>query len=989
MILNIPIYEIYNKISLYQLFCKNMFKFKWLSMNYNIVYYTYNKDNVINNVSLRLPSHPYHMVGQSPWPFSLSWTMLSLVISAVLYFHGYPLGDYLLFFAFILLIWGMSLWFKDIITEASYQGYHTDKVQKGLSLGVILFIISEVFFFLSSAGLQALLCWERLYGCLLVEIRSKINFLTSTVLSTAYHIANNVWYGVAGRLNIWKIWLPEFDSCRRIIIYDEDNELGTHRLFQKAPFILSRILRWMFGKLSEYLDVPEGHAEVFMNANINILSYTSNLKTEGHIDEDIKNVQASKDRQNHRVRKIQKGNKTQNKHNKEQIDITAKSFDGAKGMDKPSTSQRMRVRSHHSRIGSNDPSPDDSKGGSRKKPTKDNEISKINKITESILRKVVESKLGNYLNNESKYGNGLIRIIANTEFLLACYILIKGNSGNMTKGIDNTTLDGINIDWFKNAAKKMLDGSYMFNAVRLVEIPKKKGRTRKLGVGSPREKIVQKAIQILLNAIYEPLFLDCSHGFRPNKSTHSALNKLYLHGDNYAWVINGDISNCFDSIPHDLILDNLRKKIVCVRTLTLIQRCINAGVLDKGNKEIIKRNVGVPQGSVISPILANIVLHELDKHIEEIIKGKFEKGNQRGRNKEYQELTNYLRGNFDKIEERKKALKKSRLLSSRDNNDPNFRRLLYVRYADDFVVLITGNKKDTQNIRSQIDEYLKVYCGLTLNLEKSTINILSKGFMFLGAYCKKLIRSFYFVKTKRGDRHFRRRVTPKLYITAPIKELINKLIKTGFARRNDKSLLLAKGKQEMAFMDHSDILRYYNYVINGILTYYSFAGNRSSLHRIFWILRQSCALTLCRKYKLRSMKACFKKFGFDIKDTLTDMRIKIPKSLPVLHKYNNSSVGFDHKTLELNLAKSWAGKLTQSNYFKSCALCGTSSEIEMHHVRSVGKVRAKIQSSKLSTSEWKGAYQRKQIPLCRYHHELYHQGSLTYADLNHISKYTN
>jgi len=146
----------------------------------------------------------------------------------------------------------------------------------------------------------------------------------------------------------------------------------------------------------------------------------------------------------------------------------------------------------------------------------------------------------------------------------------------------------------------------------------------------------------------------------------------------------------------------------------------------------------VPQGSVISPILANIVLHELDKHIEEIIKGKFEKGNQRGRNKEYQELTNYLRGNFDKIEERKKALKKSRLLSSRDNNDPNFRRLLYVRYADDFVVLITGNKKDTQNIRSQIDEYLKVYCGLTLNLEKSTINILSKGFMFLGAYCKKI-----------------------------------------------------------------------------------------------------------------------------------------------------------------------------------------------------------------------------------------------------------
>jgi len=152
MILNFPIYEIYNKISLCQLLCKNMFKTNWLLINYNMINigsYSYNKDNIINNVSLRLPSHPYHVVGQSPWPFSLSWTLLSLVISAVLFFHGYPLGDYLLFFAFILLIWGMFLWFKDITTEASYQGYHTDKVQKGLSLGVILFIISEVFFFLS------------------------------------------------------------------------------------------------------------------------------------------------------------------------------------------------------------------------------------------------------------------------------------------------------------------------------------------------------------------------------------------------------------------------------------------------------------------------------------------------------------------------------------------------------------------------------------------------------------------------------------------------------------------------------------------------------------------------------------------------------------------------------------------------------------------------------------------------------------------------
>lgn len=150
MRLNFPIYEIYNKILLYRLICKNMLKFEWVIVNNSsIISYIKNKENIINNVSLPLPSHPYHMVGQSPWPFSLSWTILSLTLSAVMFFHGYPIGNYLLLFAFILLVWGMLLWFKDIITEASYQGYHTDKVQKGISLGIILFIVSEVFFFLS------------------------------------------------------------------------------------------------------------------------------------------------------------------------------------------------------------------------------------------------------------------------------------------------------------------------------------------------------------------------------------------------------------------------------------------------------------------------------------------------------------------------------------------------------------------------------------------------------------------------------------------------------------------------------------------------------------------------------------------------------------------------------------------------------------------------------------------------------------------------
>jgi hypothetical protein len=184
-----------------------------------------------------------------------------------------------------------------------------------------------------------------------------------------------------------------------------------------------------------------------MNADGNMDSSISDLKTEGHIDEDIKIVQASKDKETDQSQKPTKNKGCNNKHKKEQIDITAESLNRAKGMGKPSTPIKvMRVRSHHSRIGLNGPKPDNSKDDSQKKSTKEHEISKKVKITEPLLRKVVESKLTNYLNKNKTYSNGLIRIIADPDFLIACYMLIKGKSGNMTKGIDGATLDGINLE---------------------------------------------------------------------------------------------------------------------------------------------------------------------------------------------------------------------------------------------------------------------------------------------------------------------------------------------------------------------------------------------------------------------------------------------------------------------------------------------------------------------------------------------------------------
>lgn len=168
---------------------------------------------------------------------------------------------------------------------------------------------------------------------------------------------------------------------------------------------------------------------------------------------------------------------------------------------------------------------------------------------------------------DSKY-NGLM---GNPDFLWACYELIKSKPGNMSHGIDNTTLDGLTDSWFHNLASNLIKGRFKFTPARRVMKPKPKGEGEKekrpLGVGSPREKIAQKALQVVLEAIWEPIYHSTSHGFRPRKSIHTALKSVYLNGSRFPWVVQGDISKCFDMIPHTKTLcKRVEEVIKCQRT---------------------------------------------------------------------------------------------------------------------------------------------------------------------------------------------------------------------------------------------------------------------------------------------------------------------------------------------------------------------------------------------------------------------------------------
>lgn len=482
-------------------------------------------------------------------------------------------------------------------------------------------------------------------------------------------------------------------------------------------------------------------------------------------------------------------------------------------------------------------------------------------------------------NKDGRYGN-LIQIISSFSTINLAYLMVKSNMGTSAKGVSDKTLDEISLKTLQKISKDILSGAIEFSPVRRVLIPKPgKSVLRPLGVSSPREKIVQKAIELVLTSIFEEIFLDCSHGSRPNRSCHSALKYLQLkigNASTYTWVIEGDIKGCLENIPHSMILKGLRRKVDCPATLNLIKRILGAGyILNEDLKkvgrkkaQVHKSNIGTPQGIVLSPLFSNIVIHELDVFIEDELSKKFTKGKKRGSNPVYRRL-NYRIKKENDLKRKRKLVKQRLEVSSKDMYDPNFRRLYYVRYVDNWVILVAGSFKETKVIRDQVSNKLKSL-GLTLNLEKTHITSLKNGkcrFLGIDFFIRKNNDKYHKLITlvKKNDTTIKQRFAPRIILHAPVLELIIKLKDKGFVKRSRLGEFFPKGKSNCIPLTHPQILNYFNSRIRGILNYYSCVHNRNELWSIVRFLNYSCALTLARKYKLKSLSKTFKKFGRDLR----------------------------------------------------------------------------------------------------------------------------
>jgi group II intron reverse transcriptase/maturase len=562
------------------------------------------------------------------------------------------------------------------------------------------------------------------------------------------------------------------------------------------------------------------------------------------------------------------------------------------------------------------------------------------------------------------------------------YERLKSKPGNMTPGTDGKTLDGYSLGDIQKLIGLLRIEQYWPTPVRRVYIPKKaKGKYRPLGVPSPRDKIVQECIRLILEAIYEPNFHDNSHGFRPRRSCHTALESMRLNWVGTKWVIEADITKCFERIDHHRLLDILREKIQDDRFINLIRKFLNAGYLE--DWKCHRTYSGTPQGSVISPILTNIYLDKLDQKLEAICQ-QYSKGARRKPNPTYNSLLRQRKqllnlGEADPTirETLKDEIRdlNRRILQTPayDYNDPSYTRVKFLRYADDVVTGVIGPKSLAEQVREEMAIFLDAELKLELNRDKTRItHLATEQAHFLG-YASKTASPRWRRRNlqRKGSPHnvvqTVKTTSGNIQLLVPLKELSKKL-KKYMANGQPKSMYAFINQP----VDH--IIAHYNGVMRGWYNYYQLAENVSLLNYARYVLQYSLAKTLAHK-EGSSVSKIFRKYGKDI----------------VFEKPNGRKVHFFNQPLkqvkkakgslvDMDNLPTWGPRRTRSRLLDNCVICGSQENVEMHHVRHIRKRGEKVQGFTL----YMAAINRKQVPVCRKCHREIHNGKYDGASLSSI-----
>lgn len=563
----------------------------------------------------------------------------------------------------------------------------------------------------------------------------------------------------------------------------------------------------------------------------------------------------------------------------------------------------------------------------------------------------------NSLNEHSKDSSykfeRLYRILFNEELFYVAYQKIASNGGSTTKGSDGRSIDEMSLARIETLIASLKDESYQPHPSRRVHIPKKNGKTRPLGIPAFEDKLVQEVVRMILEAIYEGHFETTSHGFRPKRSCHTALLHIQKTFSGAKWFIEGDIKGFFDNIDHDVLVGILRERISDDRFIRLIRKFLKAGYVEDWTFH--NTYSGTPQGGIVSPILANIYLDKLDKYVKEYIR-HFDMGTKRRPGKESNDLANERKRTVRKLKKVKDGTEKAALVArlkaieqeraafpSGDEMDGSYRRLKYIRYADDFILGIIGSKEDVLRIKEDIKSFLSESLALELSEEKTLITHTGKSAKFLG-YEITVTRTNHQRRDVQG--RLRRTYGKRVRLNVSMATLRDKLLEYGAMEiklRNGKEVWKPKCRSGLIFNDDLEILDRYNRETVGFCNYYLIANNCVVLHNFRYIMEYSMYKTFAGKYRSTARKIN-KKYRLNKLFTVKYEQKGVIKSRTF---YKTS---FKRRTTAFNgscdiepysIADVSRTNLTDRLKAEKCELCGATGKLIMHHVRNLKDLKGK------------------------------------------------
>lgn len=609
----------------------------------------------------------------------------------------------------------------------------------------------------------------------------------------------------------------------------------------------------------------------------------------------------------------------------------------------------------------------------------------------------------------------IIDILSNISYLIYCYNLL--NKKVKIVGLDDILITGMTEKSFVKLAIELKTYEYKPRPTKRINIPKSNGQLRPLGISSTKDKVVQHALKLILEPIFEPIFSENNHGFRPNRSCHSALKDIQLKWPGTVWLIELDFTKAFDKINHKILISRLCSRFRDNHTNRLVWKMLSVGYVNPYDLTDSKLEIkeGTPQGSIISPLLANIYFNELDRWVEKFLIPKYNKpsNNITGRkriNPDYYELTSawtnndwekplkYIKELTPNTNSRKLRahLKELRINEAKAKNIPFYcakghTRLNYSRYADDFLFGLMGTKEQAKLILQEVLYFCEVELKMGINPNKTRVVHKTKGVLYLGY--KIWLKKEASRKTGFGKQRASR---TQLYFTIPIGRLYNKYVNKGFfmlAKKGNRVKWVPRRQDKFLFMEPYFIINKYNSIVRGLFNYYKGSERLSDMYNLIYDLRRSAALTLAHRSrgKLRSASAAFKKYGKELEVLLKSTGKKIKFKIPTLEttfkratgqRWQNNNINDITRTKLIGFPMGQTAGIIQKASDLMCSIKGCNNPAsEWHHIKHRKKIGGAGVKRKIVLVS------AKQIPVCKFHHNQIHNGSYDGESLKKIKGY--